>query len=263
MEFLKNHYEKVVLGVVLLALAGVAIWLPVKIKTDNDEVTAVLEKAEQEPRVKALDPVDISKAEAIREQTANPPSADFSGQHNLFNSVLWIKTPDGILEKHTSDSGFGPRRVVVDAIRPLAFTIEFDRVFGSGYNFRVTKEAADSPRDRRPKTAYVSQQNLKSDDFTLLEARGPQDDPLAFELQINDTGEKIVVSRTKAYTATNGYAADLSYSLERKVWKDVRVKQPLVFANDTNIVIDINPSEVILRAVSNEKTTTIPFNAVP
>jgi hypothetical protein len=41
------------------------------------------------------------------------------------------------------------------------------------------------------------------------------------------------------------------------------VKQPLVFANDTNIVIDINPSEVILRAVSNEKTTTIPFNAAP
>ncbi len=263
MEFLKNHYEKVVLGVVLLALAGVAIWLPVKIKTDNDTVRATIEEAKKEPRVTAVEPVDLSQAEVIREQTANPPGADFSGQHNLFNSVRWIKTPDGVLEKHSGDDGFGPRRVVVEAIKPLAFTVEFDKVLGSGYNFRVTKEAAENPRDRRPKIAYVSPTQLKSDDITLLEARGPQADPLAFELQINDTGEKFVVSRTKSFTATNGYAADLSYSLERKTWKDVRVKQPLVFANDTNIVIDINPREVILRAVSNEKTTTIPFNAVP
>ena len=86
---------------------------------------------------------------------------------------------------------------------------------------------------------------------------------IAFELEINETSERIVVSNSKEYVATNGYSAEISFPLEKRNWKEVRAKQPLVFAGDTNIVVDINPSEVIIRAVSNEKTTTIPFNAVP
>lgn len=263
MEFLKQHYEKVVLGVVLLALAGVAIWLPMKIKSDQDEVKAIVDQYKAEPSRKAVDPVDLAKVEQIREQTKTPPQADFSGKHNLFNSVRWIKTPEGTLEKVDEDT-IGARRVVIDAIKPLQFTVEFEQLAGTGagYNFRVTDESADRAADRRPKRVYSSMQAQKNDAFTLLSVNGPENDPLTFDIKINDTEEVIVVSKTKPYTATNGYAADLSYALEKKTWKDARVKQPLVFANDTNIVVDINPSEVILRAVSNEKTTTIPFNAV-
>ncbi len=262
MEFLKQHYEKVVLGVVLLALAGVAVWLPMKINSDKEAVKAIVDKLEVPPRVKPVDPVDLAIVEKIREQAKQPPGADFSGKHNLFNSVRWIKTPDGTLEKVDAENS-GARRVVVEAVKPLQFIVEFDRLAGGGYQFRVTHEAAEQVRDRRPSTKYVSMQAQKSDLFTLLKVNGPEDDPLTFEIQINDTAENIVVSRNKPYTATNGYSADLSYPLEKKSWKDARVKQPLVFANDTNIVVDINPSEVILRAVSNEKTTTIPVNAVP
>ncbi len=263
MEFLKNHYEKVVLGVVLLALAGVAVWLPMKIKADQAEVQAIADKYDTLQPVKKLEPVDLAKVEQIRQQTKEPPNADFSGNHNLFNSVRWIKTPDGTLEKHADPDGYGARRVKVEAIKPLAFVVEFDQLSGGGYNFRVTHEAAERTADRRPKKYYASTQAAKNDVFTLTKVNGPENEPVTFELQINDTGENIVLSRTKSYAATNGFSADLSYSLEKKNWKDVRIKQPLVFANDTNIVVDINPSEVILRAVSNEKTTTIPFNAVP
>jgi len=263
MEFLKNHYEKVVLGIVLLTLAGVAIWLPMKIQEDKREVAAVLAKYDVPPKPKPIPPTDISKSMEIREQTKEPPGADFSGKHNLFNSVRWIKTPDGVLEKHDDPEGYGAKRVEIESIKPLSFTVEYDKRSGSGYNFRVTQESAERATDRRPRIFYASQQNLKNDVFTLEKINGPEDDPLTFELKINDTGESIVLSRNKAYTATNGYAADLKYTLEKKTWKDVRIKQPLEFAGDTNIVVDINPSEVILRAVSNEKTTTIPFNAVP
>ena len=262
MEFLKQHYEKVVLGVVLLALAGVAIWLPMKINSDKEEVAAVVGKYAQPPTPKPLAPTDLSKIEKIREQSKNPPAAEFTGKHKLFNSGRWIKTPDGAIEK-VDEENSGARRVVVDAVRPLEFVVKFDQVSGGGYNFTVTREAADTALGRRPKKYYASTQAQKNEVFTLLKVNGPEDDPLTFDIQINDTDEKIVVSKNNAYTATNGYAADLSYSLEKKTWKDARVKQPLVFAGDTNIVVDINPREVILRAVSNEKTTTIPFNAVP
>lgn len=261
MEFLKQHYEKVVLGVVLLALAGVAVWLPMKINQDKEGVDAIVRRTEAPINPKPLPPVDLSRSESIREQVKSPPQAEFAGKHKLFNSGRWIKTPDGALEK-VDEENTGAKRLVVDRIEPLKFVVEFERVAGSGYNFRVTREAADLVRDRRPTSKYVSMQAQKSDDFTLLKVNGPVEDPVTFDIQINDTAETIVVSKSNPYTATNGYSADLSYSLEKKNWKDVRVKQPLVFAGDTNIVVDINPREVIVRAVSNEKPTTIPFNAV-
>lgn len=261
MEFLKKHYEKVVLGIVLLALTGVAIWLPMKIQEDKAQVASLVDKHGLPRKVAAIEPTDISKAVAIREQTATPPGADFSGDHNLFNSVRWMKTPEGLLEK-MSDENYGAKRVTVEKINPLNFTVEYERKTGSGYQFRVTKESADRPTERRPRPYYATLQSAKNDVFTLKGVNGPEDEPLTFDIEINDTGETIVVPAKAAYTTTNGYSADLSYSLEKKTWKDARVKQELVFANDTNIVVDINPSEVILRAVSNEKTTIIPFNAV-
>lgn len=262
MEFLKSHYEKVILGVVLLALAGVAAWLPMKIEADKDEVNALKNIPQSKPQ--PVEATDLTPAKEIQSKTANPPKANFAGNHNLFNPVLWIKTPDGQLEKITDTDGFGPSRVVIDAITPLNFIIEYEKKTNtSGYNFQVTREHAERVNDRRKRGVYMSARNLKNDVFSIAEVRGPEDDPLAFELVLNDTNERIVVSSSKPYHTTNGYAADLTYPLEKKTWKDVRLKQPLIFAGDTNIVVDINPNEVLLRAVSNEKTTTIPFNAAP
>ena len=263
MEFLKNHYEKVVLGVVLLALAGVAVWLPVKIQSDKQVVAGTLAKYDAITAPPKLEPLDISKAEETSKQKDHPPTADFSGAHNLVNPVRWIKTPDGAFEKHVDGEAGGAKRLQVTAIKPLSFIVKYDKVSGAGYSFLVTREAAEKAPDRRPRIFYASPRAAKNEVFTLHDVRGPEDNPIAFELEINETSERIVVSNSKEYVATNGYSAEISFPLEKRNWKEVRAKQPLVFAGDTNIVVDINPSEVIIRAVSNEKTTTIPFNAVP
>jgi hypothetical protein len=234
-----------------------------KIKADKAEVAAILEVYQTDPRPKPFDPVDLSRIESIREQARKPPGADFSGEHNLFNPVRWIKRPEGTLEK-IDESNYGASRVKVEGIQPLEFTVKFDQISGGGYYFTVTQESAENPRDRRPKRVYASTQSARNDVFTLKAVNGPEDDPITFEIEINETGEKIVVNRNTPYVANAGYSANLSYPLERdKEWKDVRVKQQLVFANDTNIVVDISPREVILRAVSNEKPTTIPYNPAP
>ena len=49
MEFLKNHYEKVILGVVLLALAVVAAWLPIQISEENRKLEDALVVTKREP----------------------------------------------------------------------------------------------------------------------------------------------------------------------------------------------------------------------
>jgi hypothetical protein len=124
----------------------------------------------------------------------------------------------------------------------------------------VTREQADQVADRRRRGFYISPNSAKKNDvFSLVEVRGEETDPLAFVLKLVDTGEEIVVSKTRPYHVTNGYAATITYPPENKTWKLARNKESLVFAGDTNIIVDINPAEVILRAVSNEKTTTIPF----
>jgi len=260
MELLKNHYEKIILGVVLLALAGVAAWMPMKIQADKAERDRVVQISQSEPPV--IEPSDLGPAREILAKAKNPPTSEFSGKHNLVNPVIWIRTPDGTLEKHDDPEGYGASRVVVEAVQPLNFVIEYEKATGTGYNFQVTREQAERAVDRRRRVYYASPRSRRNDVFTLKEVRGPEEDPLAFELEINDTAESVVVSRSMPYRATNGYSADLSFPLEKKTWKDVRVQQPLIFGGDTNIVVDINPNEVLLRAVSNEKTTTIPYNAV-
>jgi len=258
MEFLKNHYEKVILGVVLLALAGVAAWLPMKVNADKAEIERVKNVAKVEPEPREM--TDLSDIQDIRKEVENPPEAKFSGSHNTFNSVVWIKMPDGSLEKRLPED-VGVNKLVVNEVEPLDFIIEFDRVSGTGYYFNVTREHAESARDRRKRGFYVSTNSGKGNGvFELKEVRGETTDPLAFVLELKDTGKEVVVSKSRPYHATNGYAAAIVYPPENKTWDDARNKTSLIFAGDTNIIVDINPAEVILRAVSNEKTTTIPVN---
>lgn len=261
MEFLKNHYEKVALGIVLLVLALVAAWLPMQIQAERAdlEVKSTVNLRDPAP----LEPSDTTLIEQVQKDMENPPEADFSKNHNTFNSVVWIKQPDGNLIKQARPEDFGVYKLQVDAINPLNFTIDYDKPTGGGYYFNVVREDAANSRDRRRRSFYVSKTSGRNEVFSLVEVRGPEEDPLALVLSLNDTGEQVVVSKSKSYHATNGWSADLSYPLEKQTWKDARVKQPLLFAGDTNIIVDINPAEVILRAVSNEKTTTIPFKSVP
>lgn len=259
MEFLKNHYEKVVLGVVLVALAAVAAMLPMKISSDKTNAENVVNFQKREPD--PLERIDLSEVEGIRKEVQNPPEAKLAGSHNTFNSVVWIEMPDGGLVKRRPED-IGVRQLQVESVAPLNFIIEYDRVSGSGYYFNVTREDADQPRDRRRRGFYISPTSAAKANtiFTLAEVRGEATDPLAFVLKLQETDEEVVVSKSRPYHVTNGYSATIVYPPEKRTWKDARNKQPLVFAGDTNIIVDINPAEVILRAVSNEKTTTITVN---
>ncbi len=92
MQFLKKHYEKLVLSVVLLVLAVAAGLMPLKVGSENramEEKLAQLTKAPAKP----LKPADISTNELALARLKTNVDIELNGAHNLFNPVKWQRNP--------------------------------------------------------------------------------------------------------------------------------------------------------------------------
>src|SRR5689334_967515 len=124
MEFLKKHYEKLLLGLVLLGLTVAAAMLPFVISAKRKELTDIRDNL-LKPKIKELEPLNISREEAALQQAQAPVRLSFSGKHNLVNPVLWQKTPDGrLLKIQTGNEVVGAAEVT--DIRPLYLSLSFD-----------------------------------------------------------------------------------------------------------------------------------------
>jgi hypothetical protein len=72
-------------------------------------------------------------------------------------------------------------------------------------------------------------------------------------------GNKFALTKAQPFTTVIEYTAHIQYMVETNfVWKTARKGNQLIFAGDTNIVVDVTATNVLLRAVSNDKTTSIP-----
>ena len=86
MDFLKKHYEKVLLGAVLLGLAGAVGFLFFKIASEKEE----LERKETEltkPRVTPLPELDLGAYQAVLQRLGASALLDLSVPHKLFNPI--------------------------------------------------------------------------------------------------------------------------------------------------------------------------------
>ena len=71
MDFVKKHYEKVLLGLVLLALTVAVGLLPLKIASERQDLDDMRSKLLHRP-VKELPPVDLSRDEATLQRVQLP-----------------------------------------------------------------------------------------------------------------------------------------------------------------------------------------------
>jgi hypothetical protein len=260
MEFLKKHYEKLLLGLVLLGLTVAAAMLPFVISAKRKELTDLRENL-LKPKIKELEPLNMSREEAALQQAQTPIRLSFSGKHNLVNPVLWQKTPDGrLLKIQTGNEVVGAAEVT--DIKPLYLSLSFDSISGKGFLFGVQNEAAPTPSKRAKHQTLCSKDNPKNDYFTLREAKGPAESPTAFVIELNDSGEVVNVAPGKPYKRVDGYEADLKYAPENKVMRGQRVGATLTFAGGQYNIVAISRSNVVLSAKSNDKKTTLNFNAV-
>ena len=128
MDFVKKHYEKILLGIVLLGLVGALGILPFWILQDQAE----LERTRQtmtSPTVQPLPPLDLTEQNNAIQRLQSPYKLNFETTNRLFNPVKWQMKPNGTRIKIESGKEVGPQAVEIIRISPLysIFTLDSGR----------------------------------------------------------------------------------------------------------------------------------------
>jgi hypothetical protein len=265
MDFLKKHYEKILLGVVLVGLAVAVAFLPFKIASEKQRLED-LRNTLIHPKVKPLTNLDLTVSESALKLMATPAPVEFSPPNKLFNPMPWQQTRDTPPRLIRSDKA-GPTAAVVTNITPLYLRITFDSVNlgadGSAkYVIGVQKEASPVASQRNKKQSYLKL-NDKNETFTISAVNGAPENPTNVVLTLNDTGDSVAITKDLAFKRVDGYMADIRYDPERKSWSKQRVGSSLSFNGEDYIIVAITQNEVVLSAKSNQKKWTIKPNASP
>ena len=259
MDFLKKHYEKILLSVVLLGLVGALAFMALIIPREQEKVREIGEGIIG-GHVVALPDLDLTRQSNVIERLQPPYRLDFESTNRLFNLVEWVRTPDGRLVKVT---GTGPQAAAVTAITPLYLVLSLDSVvtneLGARYVIGVERQAAANPALRHKQQRYVSVDDPKKDVFALDKVEGPAENPDGLVLKLADTGQEINLSMDKPFRRVDGYTADLRYDPDTARWSGQRVGSHLKFAGDDYTIVDINSNEVIMSAQSNQKKWTLRY----
>lgn len=263
MEFLKKHYEKLILSVVLLGMAVAAALLPLKVgqvRQELQQATLNIERA----RIKPLPELDLSTNNTVLRRVRNPgPLTLDAPGHNLFNPIQWKKKPDGT---PVPSEQFGLSALVVTNISPLYLRIQFRGVrnYGSDvrYDFMVTREAATNNAARGPLPSTLAA-GARTDLFTVKDVDGPKDNPQGIIIEMTGARQPVMVTRDQPYTEVQGYTADLLHTTENKVFLRQRQGQKLSFGGENYNIIAINERDVTLRDSRTQKQTTISLKSAP
>jgi hypothetical protein len=262
MDKLKKHYERILLGGVLLILVVSAALLPVMIASERDSLKAKSDEIIKFP-AKPLDPLNLSTQQLVLQRLQSGLNLDLTTEHKLFNPVFWQKTPDGRTIKIVTGDETGPQALSISEITPLRLNITLDSIkpgdttTPTRYIIGVEQEAAAEASKRRKKQYYATVGN-KNDFFLLSRVNGAPENPTGLVLQLTEGGEEVVISKDKPFSRVEGYMVDLKYDVEKKTWSNQRVGDVLRFGNDEYIIVAITKDEVVVLAKSNQKKTPIP-----
>ena len=265
MDFLKKHYEKVLLGIVLLGLAVAAAFLPFKIASEKQKLED-MRNTLMHPKVKPLTNLDLSLPDSVLKRVATPAMVDFSAPNRLFNPMLWQKAADGRLIKVDS-TNIGPNAVTVTKMAPLYLKLTLNDITmtdsGPRCKIGVDDEAAVNLKDRH-KEKYCKLGD-KNETFALRDIKISPDNPtnVTVALELNDTRQRVTIAKDQPFRRVDGYMVDLKYAPENKTWSNRRVGASLSFNGEDYNIVAIAENEVVLSAKSNRKKWTINYKASP
>jgi hypothetical protein len=259
MDFLKKHYEKVILCVVMLGLAAAAALLPGMVSSERQKLQEAKDSLVKAPPKKVAE-VDLKTGDEALNRLKAPAKLTYSLPHNLFNPVKWMRKPDGALIPVRTGTEVGPGAVTVTKITPLNTIIAYEGVFSASekpqYKFAITRQA-EKTSSKQAKTPRSISKDGKCEFFVLKEVVGPPEDPTQFKLELAEDKQVVTVSKEKPYTRVAGHMADMKYDPEKLTFTGRRVGDKLVFAGDTNNVVAITETNVVLSAASTTKRTTL------
>src|SRR5258705_8316560 len=186
MDFVKKHYEKIILGIVLVGLAVAVAFIPIKVASEKQELKDK-QAALVQRKVAPLTNLDLTVPQTALKRVASPVVLDFSAPHRLFNPMPWQKSVSGALVKY-DDSHIGPKAVTITKVSPLYLLVSLDNVniladSQPRYVIGVQKEGAASPA-QRTKKGYYCKLNEKNEMFTLRKVDGPAENPTQLSLAL-------------------------------------------------------------------------------
>jgi len=262
MDFVKKHYEKVLLSVVLLGLAVAAALLPMKVSTIREEIT----KNIPNPKPKDFKPYDLSTNQVVMNRLKADDQFSLSGPHNLFNPVRWQKRPDGELVKTQFGAEQGAAALKFVKKTPLRTLIAYEGVTGTGdsirYRVGLTREADKNAANRPKKTLTLTPGN-KSLGVELREVKGPKEAPTELVLEVDDSG-RISIGPEKAFSKTAGWMVGLKYPPENnKPLNNLRVDSNIFLGGESYNIVAISENEIVVSSKSSSKRTTVKLNPAP
>ncbi|MGZ8899293.1 MAG: hypothetical protein ACXW3Z_04280 [Limisphaerales bacterium] len=257
MQFLKAHYEKVILSVVLLGLLAAAALMPMKVSRERENEERRKEVLLPQA-VKPLTPVDLTTNAQSVAKVEVPKRVTLAGSHNVFNPVRWQRNPDGSIYR-AQDAG--PGALKITDIRPLHLRVEFDQVSGSPeeprYRLLVLNEVQRGNRPT-PRDAGVGDKNNM---FMIEKVIGDNpSNPDALQVLLAGDKESVRITKQEPFQRIIGNTADIQHPLEKKQWTNQKVKDELTFGGETYNIVAITPHEVVLSAKSNKKQTVLEFD---
>jgi hypothetical protein len=256
MQFLKKHYEKIILCVVLLSLAAAAIWMGEAITKLKDEVNQPV--SEDSRKSKPPVPLDLTDDLKALNAVTNPPPVVLSGEHNLFNPVTWRRKANGELLKILKT---GPDALTVTNITPLYTVIAYDHPSGKGTGVYVMSLQVNSVK-KPPEYAKVDEKT-KSGLYIIRGIKGAADDPTDLQLEIPATEETVLISKNNPYKRVDAYLADMKYDPESRSLPKERVNETITLDNEQYKIVEITNNVVRVQSIKNTKITTIKWNGNP
>lgn len=262
MEQLKQHYEKAILGLAMLALVYVAYG----VLTDTSKEAIEEQKDARDPEhlkvKKEMPAMDMRGYHATLARLEKGETLNLSNPHNLFNPVQWRVTRQGTTLKVELGNEIGAGAIELSETRPLYLKIEYRGTTGTAqktrYRFAVTREAAETKKKRLRMTTTAQLNDKDTRDlFTMIKIVGDPADPTAFELQLANNAGNITVEKGKLFQRIDGYTATLKYPPDNKTYANKRVRDKLFFADDGHNIVAIEASEVVLSTASTSKRTSI------
>jgi hypothetical protein len=262
MDFLKKHYEKILLGFVLAGLLGVLVFMIFYIASDREEMEQKREGLIN-PRVTALTNLDLTVQSNALVRMTSPYLLDFETGNKLFNPLDWMKYPDGRIVPLKIGNEIGLKAVVVTNITPLYLILSLDAVvtneLGTRYTVGVEKQSALTAAKRHKQSRYVSMGDKANDFFSLMAVKSAPENPDALVLKLVDGGEEVSISRDKPFRRVEAYAADFRYPPDNITKRGQRIGDKVSFGGTDYLVVEVNQNELILADQTNQKKTSLPF----
>jgi len=262
MQFLKKNYEKIILGVVVLATLDLVASLPFMVSSEKqklaEQVSTVIH-----PNAQALQPLDLSKEDDFINRAHNAITVNLDKPHKIFNPVRW-QLKNNV--PFRNPAGEELDKLVVAKISPLYETYSLTTVSVSPglpahYGIGIKHDGAGTTQGRNVKTTYVAM-NQATNNFMVVAAEGPEENPNSVTIELTDTGKKVVITKDKPFQRPEAYTADLVYTPDNKSFPNRRKTDPspICFANECYKIVDITEREVVLFQLSNQKQWIKEYN---